>query len=148
MTYTPPTQDELDRMIAARLARQEAKIRAEYPGFDEVKAKADKLDQNHTDLQTALDRATAAEAKVASYEAQDKAAAEQAAHDKQVAAWAAEVAKAAHVPAELLRGDSLPELAEHALALQPLFATVDLTPRDLNRMTSDERETVTSLFAN
>ncbi|MGV0395887.1 hypothetical protein ACUY3K_07265 [Corynebacterium uberis] len=40
--YTPPaTQDDLDRIIEARLARE----RAKYAGYDELKAKAKKYDE-------------------------------------------------------------------------------------------------------
>lgn len=57
----PATQADLDRIVESRLARE----RAKYEGFDELKAKAAKLDEleqaNLTELQKATARAEKAE---------------------------------------------------------------------------------------
>jgi hypothetical protein len=60
--YAPPaTQEDLDKIIGARLKRAEAK----YEGFDDLKAKAARLDEieeaNKTELQKYQDRVAALE---------------------------------------------------------------------------------------
>lgn len=92
-TYTPPaSQDELDRIIGQRLARERASIA-------EIKAKAERFDaleeQNKTELQKALDRAAAAEALAAEASAK---------------ALRSEVAAAKNVPVDLLSGATKEEL--------------------------------------
>ncbi|CAN5837950.1 hypothetical protein BH24ACT5_BH24ACT5_04750 [soil metagenome] len=61
-TYVPPaTQADLDKIIGERLGKE----RAKYAGFDDLKAKADKLDdleaKNKSELDKAQERAAAAE---------------------------------------------------------------------------------------
>jgi dsDNA-specific endonuclease/ATPase MutS2 len=57
----PASQEELDRIIAARLARE----KAHYADYDDLKAKAEKFEKalkaGKTELQNAIDRAVAAE---------------------------------------------------------------------------------------
>ena len=156
MTYTPPaTQEDLDRLIADRLSRQEAKIRGEFAGFDDLKAKADKFDAseaaNKTELQKLIDRAEAAEKKAAEFEAEKKAAADKAAHDKQVAEWADEVAKATNVPAALLRGSTKEDLEKHAEQIKPVIVATrnGVVPNEgaqPSNATTEERATVAALF--
>lgn len=102
-TFTPPaSQEELDRIIGQRLAREQAK----YVGFDDIKAKAEQYDaleeQNKTELQKALDRAAAAEALAA---------------EAAKVSLRSEVAAAKNVPASLLSGSTKEELDAAADAL-------------------------------
>lgn len=65
--YTPPaTQEELNRIVDARLARE----RAKYSDYEDLKAKAAKFDQAQNDSKTAEqkfnDRITELEAQVSS----------------------------------------------------------------------------------
>ena len=88
-TFTPiTTQEDLDKVIGARLARE----REKYGDYDDLKAAASKLAD--------------AEARLAQIDAQ-------AALDK----IRNDVAKEAGVPADLLRGSTKDELAAHASAL-------------------------------
>lgn len=88
-TFTPiTTQEDLDKVIGARLARE----RDKYADYDDLKAAASKLAD--------------AEARLAQIDAQ-------AALDK----IRNDVAKEAGVPADLLRGSTKDELAAHASAL-------------------------------
>lgn len=69
--FTPiASQAELDRIVGERLARE----RAKYAGFSEYKAKAAELDAlkeaSKTELEKATERATKAEAELASLRAQ------------------------------------------------------------------------------
>lgn len=88
-TFTPiTTQEDLDKVIGARLARE----RDKYADYDDLKAAASKLAD--------------AEARLAQIDAQ-------AALDK----IRNDVAKEAGVPADLLRGSTKDELTAHASAL-------------------------------
>lgn len=88
-TFTPiTTQEDLDKVIGARLARE----REKYADYDDLKAAASKLAD--------------AEARLAQIDA--KAALDKIRND---------VAQEAGVPADLLRGATKDELAAHAAAL-------------------------------
>lgn len=88
-TFTPiTTQEDLDKVIGARLARE----REKYADYDDLKAAASKLAD--------------AEARLAQIDAQ-------AALDK----IRNDVAQEAGVPADLLRGSTKDELTAHAAAL-------------------------------
>jgi hypothetical protein len=55
--FTPITsQEQLDQMFGERLARKERTIRAEYDGFDDIKAKAEQFDQLQAANQTEAER--------------------------------------------------------------------------------------------
>lgn len=107
--FTPiTTQEDLDKVIGARLARE----REKYADYDDLKAAASKLAD--------------AEARLAQINAQ-------AALDK----IRNDVAKEAGVPADLLRGSTKDELAAHASALAaalkaqpsvPVIPTQGMTP--------------------
>jgi len=62
----PASQDELNRIIESRLARE----RAKYADFDSLKEKAEKYDElkakDKSEIEKATERATAAESKLAS----------------------------------------------------------------------------------
>lgn len=122
--FTPPaTQEDLNSIIAARLSRE----REKYAGFDDLKAKAARLDeieeQGRTELEKALARAEAAEKSVAERDAADEAkrAADEAA--VALAAVAKQVAETKGVPFEALRGSSKDELEAHAEVLAGLQGT-------------------------
>lgn len=116
--YTPPaTQADLDRIIADRLSREKAKY-ADYPDLKAKAAKFDEVEQaNKTELQKALDRAAAAEAKVASYETRD-----------QVSTWAKEIVAGSPIPADALRGSSKEELQAHFDQLKALVPSSEDQP--------------------
>lgn len=71
--FTPiSSQEELDTIIKSRLARE----RAKFEGFDDYKAKAEKYDEvmaaNKTELEKALERAQAAEGRIAEFERREE----------------------------------------------------------------------------
>lgn len=108
--YTPPaTQDELNKIVEARLQRE----RAKYADYDDLKTKATKFDEvteaSKTELQKERERAEAAERKAAKYEA-----------EKQVATWASEIVKGSSIPANALRGSTKEELTEHFEVLKSI----------------------------
>lgn len=108
--YTPPaTQDELNKIVEARLQRE----RAKYADYDDLKTKATKFDEvteaSKTELQKERERAEAAERKAAAYEAKE-----------QVAAWASEIVKGSNIPANALRGSTKEELTEHFEVLKSI----------------------------
>jgi len=106
----PESQADLDRIIADRLSREKAK----YSDYTDLKKKADEFDKlaeaQKTETQKAQDRADAAEKRIAEFETA-----------KQVEAWKADVAKAAGVPVEALRGSTLEELQAHGETLKALI---------------------------
>ena len=111
----PATQAGLDRIIESRLARE----RTKYEGFDELKAKAAKLDEleqaNLTELQKATARAEKAEAEA------EKARLMMLRH---------EVAAANNLPAVLaarLQGTTREEMETDAKALADLLPAANIT---------------------
>jgi hypothetical protein len=98
----PASQEELDRIIQARLDRE----RKKFADYDELKKAADRLSEiesaNKTEAEKAAARAEAAEKRAAELEAK---------------ALRAEVAAAKGVPAALLTGGTQEELEAAADAL-------------------------------
>ena len=98
----PATQDELDRIIQARLDRE----RKRFADYDELKQAADRLAQieeaSKTEAEKTAERLAAAEKRAAELEAK---------------ALRAEVAAAKGVPAALLTGSTAEELEAAADAL-------------------------------
>ena len=98
----PASQEELDRIIAARLDRE----RRKFADYSELKAKADKLaeieEANKSEAERTAERLAAAEKRAAELEAK---------------ALRAEVAAAKGVPAGLLTGSTQEELEASADAL-------------------------------
>lgn len=96
------SQEDFDRRIAARIARE----RKRFEDYDEIRAKAARLDeleeQNKTEAQRAAERLAAAEKRAAELE---------------LKATRAEVAAAKGVPADLLTGSTAEELEASADAL-------------------------------
>lgn len=118
-TYTPPaTQADLDRIIADRLSRERSKF-ADYGDLQKKAAEFDKAQEAaKTDLQKAIDRAEAAEKKVADYETRD-----------QVSTWAKEIVKDSKVPADALRGTTQEELQAHFAQLSALIPAESTTTK-------------------
>jgi hypothetical protein len=117
--YTPPaTQADLDRIIADRVSR----VQAKYADYADLRAKASKFDElaeaQKTELQKAVERAEAAEKRAQEFETA-----------KQIDGWKAEAAKAAGVPASALRGSTQEEIAAHAEELKALIPAQDATPK-------------------
>ena len=138
------SQEDLDKIVKGRIARE----RAKFEGYEEYKAKAAKYDEleaaTKTELQKAIDRAEAAEAKVAEY---DRA--------RERAVWNSEISEATGLPLSLVSDleagskEALLEKAErHAKALKG--ATVPQVPRDTNHAgtpkANSREEFVNTLF--
>jgi hypothetical protein len=91
----PASQEDLDRIIGERLARE----RSKFADYSDLKAKAEQFDaleeKNKTELQKALDRAAAAEALAA---------------DASAKALRSAIAAAKNVPVDLLSGATKEEL--------------------------------------
>lgn len=92
------SQDQLDKIIAKRVARE----RAKYADYDELKAIAHKAGESNAQLK-------------AEVEALKKAA------DRR--GWVEQVAGETGIPAGVLRGETLEEIQAHAQALGEAFAT-------------------------
>lgn len=111
------TQEQVNKL----LADQKRTVSAKFGDYDDLKLKAGKLDQiqqeSQTELEKALDRATKAEATVASYEAK-----------KQADSWAAEIVKGSDIPASVLRGSTREELEAHFEQLKSLTPKAKRTP--------------------
>lgn len=96
------SQDELDRVISARITRE----RAKFADYDAVKAKAAEFDKatdaQKSETQKANDRADIAERGLAVFVQRD-----------QVATWAKDVVKGTTIPADVLRGSTEDEIKAH-----------------------------------
>ncbi len=93
------SQDQLDKLIAKRVARE----RAKYADYDDLKAIAQKAGESNAQLK-------------AEVEALKKAA------DRRE--WVEQVAGETGIPAGVLRGETLEEIQAHAKALGEAFASV------------------------
>ncbi|WP_115728254.1 hypothetical protein [Actinomyces culturomici] len=124
------TQEDLDAIIEKRLARE----RRKFADYDDLKARAEGAEDTAKALADA-------QAKVKAFE-----------HADEVRAWRAKASKEAGVPAELLRGDSLEELTEHAEQLKefakgraPVVDGIASTP---SVSLSSEQDLIRRLFGN
>jgi hypothetical protein len=106
----PQTQEELDRIIEARLARE----RAKFVDFDKYKADAEKLasieEANKSEIDKLRERAEKSEAENKAFKAAQK-----------VAEWKQEVATATGIPAAALSGSTKEELEAHAEVLKGII---------------------------
>lgn len=93
------SQEELDRIIGERLARE----RAKFKGYVAPTDHASEISELREQVGALTDQLQAAKAA------------------EQHAAWVAQAAEKTGVPAELLRGDSLEELTAHGEALTSHF---------------------------
>lgn len=131
-TQTPRTftQDELN----AILAEDRRKTAARYADYDDLKAAKAKLDQVEdaakTELQKAVDRATAAETeRDALKQAEtDRQAAD--AHATQVKTWTDAAAKKNGIPADAIKGATEEEIFAHAKQLAALLPRTASAPRE------------------
>lgn len=117
----PASQEELNRIIAERVKRAEAK----YADAPELRKKAQQYDAmveaQKTELQKIQDRAEAAEKRAADLEAAEQKRQADAEAAAQVAAWKSKIAEDTGIPASALRGNTQEELREHAKELKALL---------------------------
>lgn len=117
----PDERTFTQEQVNAMLADQKRKLGEKFGDYDDLKAAASKLaeieESSKTELQKALDRATAAEERIAAYEAKE-----------QTAKWAAEIVKGSSIPASVLRGSTREELEAHFNELKALAPTPKRTP--------------------
>lgn len=103
------SQEDLDRIISARLAREHSK----FADYDAIKAKAEQFDKAEqaslSEIEKERKAREAAEAELTKYRTKE-----------QVSTWAAEIVKGSDVPAAVLRGSTREELVEHFEALKGL----------------------------
>lgn len=100
------TQDEVNSIIAERIGRE----RAKYEGYEDLKAKAEKLDEieaaNKTELEKANEKAAQLEAELKTIKEAEKL--------RQIRE---EVAKETNIPVHLLTGNTKEECEQQAAAI-------------------------------
>lgn len=100
------TQDEVNGIIAERISRE----RAKYEGYEDFKAKAEKLDEieaaNKTELEKANERAAQLESELKTIKEAEK-----------LRTIREEVAKETNIPVHLLTGTTKEECEEQATAI-------------------------------
>lgn len=98
--FTPITsQEELDKIVSARVQRE----RQKYADYNDLKAKADRLDETEAKLAEATGKLSAFE----------KA--------KELEGWKKQVSEETGVPASVLRGETLEDLQTHAKELAEAY---------------------------
>lgn len=127
----PASQDELNRIISERVAREKAKLDKaleQYKDVPDLRKKADEYDKlvasQQTEQEKILARAEAAEKRAQELEAAEQARVEKAELAKQIDDWKTKIAadpKFEGVPASALRGSTEDELKEHAAILKALL---------------------------
>jgi len=121
----PASQAELDQIIGARLARNDAK----FADYDDLKAKASEFDKaqdaQKTETQRTADALAALQSKVDAYESKE-----------QVTSWATEITKDSAVPASALRGTTREDLDAHFKELEALIPNGSAPPRAPHQKTS------------
>lgn len=131
------TQDELNAIVADRLAREKAK----YEGFDELKAKAEKYDSleeaNKSELQKASERVASLEAELSSMK---KSAEVRAIRDK--------VSTETGVPVSLLTADTEEACVEQANAIKEYAAPNYPSVKDAGEVTGTSKVDTRTQFAN
>lgn len=118
-TSEAETPTEPDWKVEAERLKTESR-KWETRAKDNAKAAqrlAEFEESQKTDMQRAIDRAEAAERRVAEFETA-----------QQVSAWKAEIAAGSGVPADALRGTTREELEAHAEALKPLLTASQRGP--------------------
>ena len=99
----PASQDELDRIIEQRLARE----REKYKDYNALKADSAKLKEIEAENQTALEKAEERAKK-----AEEKA--DELEHEKELLTWAEEVSQEIGIPASIIKGNTREEMLAHA----------------------------------
>lgn len=111
------TQEQVNALLAA----EKRKASEKFSDYDDIKAKASKLDQieqeSKTELQKALERTTQLESELSSFKQKEQAA-----------AWASEIVKGSDIPASVLRGSTREELEQHFEQLKELTPKQKRTP--------------------
>lgn len=100
--------------VNALLAQQKRSVAEKFADYDDVKAKAAKLDEieqsSKSELQKLTEENATLKTRVESFE-----------RDQQVKQWAAEIVKDSPVPASALRGNTREELEAHFKELDALI---------------------------
>lgn len=125
------TQQQVDEIVKQRLARAKHDKPADY---DELKAKAEELDEIKNKSESDLEKL---QGRIDKLEGENKAMK----HAAELASWRDEVAKETGVPASVLRGDSLDELKAHAEAIKeamPSYPSVDPGKPANAKLTSEQ----------
>ena len=130
------TQDELNAIVADRLAREKAK----YEGFDELKAKAEKYDEleeaNKSELQKASERVASLEAELESVR-----------KTEEVRAIRDKVATETGIPANLLTGDTEEACTAQANAIKEYATPSYPNVRDAGELTGTSKVDTRTQFA-
>ena len=134
------TQADLDRIVGDRLARE----RKKYADYNDLKAKAEKLDELEDANQSELD-------KVRKQFESTKAELDELKSAQQVTEWKNTVAKDTGVPASVLRGTTEDDIRSHAESLKALIKSGPVVPTGHMKPVgdgsdSDVRATVKKLF--
>lgn len=112
------TQEEFDKRIGERIARQQRTFDSQHSTLAEKAKKYDEWQQsNMTDLQKAEALAKTLQEELDGYKTKES-----------VAAWAKEVSEATGVPAEALRGSTKEEIEAHAESLKQFFPATPVAP--------------------
>ncbi|WP_347031730.1 hypothetical protein [Brevibacterium paucivorans] len=135
------TQADLDRIVGDRLARE----RKKYADYNDLKAKAEKLDELEDANQSELD-------KVRKQFESTKAELDELKSAQQVTEWKNTVAKDTGVPASVLRGTTEDDIRSHAESLKTLIKSGPVVPTGHMKPAgdgsdSDVRATVKKLFS-
>lgn len=111
------TQEQVNAM----LADQKRKVSEKFQDYDDIKAKASKLDEieqaSKTELEKEREARSTAETELAQYRQKE-----------QVSTWAAEIVKGSAIPAHVLRGSTREELESHFNDLKDLAPKQQRTP--------------------
>lgn len=132
------TQDEVNRLVGK--ARKEASHKNE--NYEMYKQAYEELEQikesNKSELQKAQDRAAKLETQLKNLK-----------HNEEVQVWKREIASAAGVPADVLRGNTREEIEAHAQALQAAFEkpSAPVVGSDGNFNNAQKAKTKSQLFA-
>jgi len=125
------TKSFTQEQVNALLADTKRKEREKFADYDDVKAKASKLDEleqsSKTELQKALDKAAAVEAELSAYKSKE-----------QVSSWASEITKDSDIPAAVLRGSTKEELEQHFEQLKSLAPKPRRTSAPTGQVTGEQ----------
>lgn len=109
--FTPiTTQEELDRIIGSRVMRE----RDKYKDYNDLKAKAKRLDEIEEANQTELEKVSKHAQELEKQLNEIKA-------EKEIGDWKAQVSRETGVSAELLRGSTLEEITAHAESIRKAY---------------------------
>lgn len=134
----PASQADLDRIVQDRVAR----VHTQYAGFDDFKAKAEKVDEFQTRIGTLETENGELSTKVQGFEAATERA-----------EIVSDISKATGVPANVLRGSTREDLQAHADELKeayretaPVIQNQERTPG--NTSGNPDKEFVRRVFGN